>query len=223
VALVGVGWQAALVAGLTLAMSSTAIVVQSLNERGLMKTSAGRATFAVLLFQDVAVIPIFALLPLLAMQPAPTEEATALASLPGWAQTIAVLGAVALIVLAGRYLMQPLFRWVAGTHVREIFVIHPANALEVGHAALGQQVEIIDQPRHGRIVAVRRLGLQRETFGEISSAYPGRIEALDEPERLLDDRDWLLRSFGNVADRHVQIAGLFEHFCDDPSELTDCA
>ena len=120
--LLGVGWQAALVAGLTLAMSSTAIVLQSLNERGLMKTSAGRATFAVLLFQDVAVIPIFALLPLLAMQPAPTEEATALASLPGWAQTIAVLGAVALIVLAGRYLMQPLFRWVAGTHVREIFV-----------------------------------------------------------------------------------------------------
>ena len=120
--LFGVGWQAALVAGLTLAMSSTAIVLQSLNERGLMKTSAGRATFGVLLFQDVAVIPIFALLPLLAMQPAPTEEATALASLPGWAQTIAVLGAVALIVLAGRYLMQPLFRWVAGTHVREIFV-----------------------------------------------------------------------------------------------------
>ncbi|HXS79778.1 MAG TPA: monovalent cation:proton antiporter-2 (CPA2) family protein [Gammaproteobacteria bacterium] len=120
--LAGFSWQVALVAGLTLAMSSTAIVLQSLNERGLMKTAAGRATFAVLLFQDVTVIPILALLPLLAMQSVPTEETTALASLPGWAQTIAVLGAVALIVLAGRFLMQPLFRWVAGTHIREIFV-----------------------------------------------------------------------------------------------------
>ncbi|HEX7238524.1 MAG TPA: monovalent cation:proton antiporter-2 (CPA2) family protein [Gammaproteobacteria bacterium] len=120
--LLGVHWQDSLVVGLVLAMSSTAIVLQSLTERGLMKTSAGRSTFAVLLFQDVSVIPMFALLPLLARQHAPTEESTALASLPGWAQTIAVLGAVALIVLAGRYLMQPLFRWVAGTHVREIFV-----------------------------------------------------------------------------------------------------
>ena len=120
--LLGAPWQAALVVGLTLTMSSTAIVLQSLNERGLFKTSAGRATFAVLLFQDLSVIPMFALLPLLATQAAPTEEATALASLPGWAQTIAVLGAVALIALAGRYLMQPLFRWVAGTHIREIFV-----------------------------------------------------------------------------------------------------
>ena len=120
--LLGVRWQDSLVAGLALAMSSTAIVLQSLNERGLMKTFAGRSTFAVLLFQDVSVIPMFALLPLLATQAAPTEESTALASLPGWAQTIAVLGAVALIVLAGRYLMQPLFRWVAGTQIREIFV-----------------------------------------------------------------------------------------------------
>ncbi|HEX7236291.1 MAG TPA: monovalent cation:proton antiporter-2 (CPA2) family protein [Gammaproteobacteria bacterium] len=120
--LLGVAWHDALVVGLTLAMSSTAIVLQSLNERGLLRTSAGRSTFAVLLFQDVSVIPMFALLPLLAMEPAPTEEATALASLPAWAQTVAVLGAVALIVLAGRYLMQPLFRYVAATHIREIFV-----------------------------------------------------------------------------------------------------
>ena len=133
--LLGVHWQDALVAGLALAMSSTAIVLQSLNERGLMKTSTGRSTFAVLLFQDVAVIPMLALLPLLALQPAPTEEASALASLPSWAQTIAVLGAVALIVLAGRYLMQPLFRWVAGTQIREIFVAF-ALVIVVGIALL---------------------------------------------------------------------------------------
>ena len=137
--LLGVAWQAALVAGLALAMSSTAIVLQSLNERGLMKTSAGRSSFAVLLFQDVSVIPMLALLPLLALQPAPTEEASALASLPGWAQTVAVLGAVAIIVLAGRYLMQPLFRWIAGTQIREIFVAF-ALVIVVGITLLMQYV-----------------------------------------------------------------------------------
>jgi monovalent cation:proton antiporter-2 (CPA2) family protein len=112
----------ALVAGLVLAMSSTAIVLQSLNERGLLKTSAGRASFAVLLFQDVSVIPMLALLPLLAAHPAVTAEGAALAALPAWAQTIAMLGAVVGIVLAGRYLMPRAFRWVAGTGIREIFV-----------------------------------------------------------------------------------------------------
>ncbi len=62
--LFGLGWQGALVAGLALAMSSTAIVLQSLNERGLLKTSAGRSSFAVLLFQDVSIIPMLALLTL---------------------------------------------------------------------------------------------------------------------------------------------------------------
>jgi monovalent cation:proton antiporter-2 (CPA2) family protein len=137
--LAGLDWQVALVAGLALAMSSTAIVLQSLNERGLLRTSAGRATLAVLLFQDVAVIPMLALLPLLATQAPPTEEAAALAALPGWAQTLAVLGAVVSIVLAGRYLMRPLFRWVAGTGIREIFVAF-ALLLVVGITLLMQTV-----------------------------------------------------------------------------------
>ena len=120
--LFGLAWQGALVAGLALAMSSTAIVLQSLNERGLLKTSAGRSSFAVLLFQDVSIIPMLALLPLAASLPAPTDESAAFAALPGWAKTLVVLGVVAAIVLAGRYLMQPLFRWIAGTGIREIFV-----------------------------------------------------------------------------------------------------
>src|SRR5918993_1452764 len=107
--LLGLPWQGALVAGLALAMSSTAIVLQSLNERGLLKTSAGRSSFAVLLFQDISIIPMLALLPLAA-------------ALPPWGRTMVVLAVVAAIVLAGRYLMQPLFRWVAGTGIREIFV-----------------------------------------------------------------------------------------------------
>jgi monovalent cation:proton antiporter-2 (CPA2) family protein len=118
----GLAWQGALVAGLALAMSSTAIVLQSLNERGLLKTSAGRSSFAVLLFQDLSIIPMLALLPLVAALPAPTEESATFAALPAWGRTLVVLGVVATIVLAGRYLMQPLFRWIAGTGIREVFV-----------------------------------------------------------------------------------------------------
>ncbi len=121
--LLGVEWKAALAAGLILAMSSTAIVIQSMNERRLMKTSAGKSIFAVLLFQDVAIIPILALLPLIAIgNGAAREETSLIASFPAWVQTLSVLGAVAIIVLAGRYLMRPLFRFVATSGIREIFV-----------------------------------------------------------------------------------------------------
>ena len=137
--LFGLAWQGALVAGLALAMSSTAIVVQSLNERGLLKTSAGRSSFAVLLFQDVSIIPMLALLPLLAALPAPTDESPAFAALPGWGRTIVVLAVVAAIVLAGRYLMQPLFRWIAGTGIREIFVAF-ALLIVVGITLLMQEI-----------------------------------------------------------------------------------
>ena len=109
--------------GLILAMSSTAIVIQSLNERGQLKTSAGQSSFSVLLFQDIAVIPMLALLPLLAVQQSTSYESSSLiAEFPAWAQTLSVLAAVAAIVLAGRYLMRPLFRFVAQSGIREIFV-----------------------------------------------------------------------------------------------------
>ena len=62
---IGFGWKAALATGLILAMSSTAIVLQSLNERGILKTTAGQSCFSVLLFQDIAAIPLIALVPLL--------------------------------------------------------------------------------------------------------------------------------------------------------------
>ena len=120
---IGLDWKTALAIGLILAMSSTAIVLQSLNERGQLKTSAGQSSFSVLLFQDIAVIPMLALLPLLAVQQATAHESTSLiAELPAWAQTLSVLAAVAAIVLAGRYLMRPLFRFVAQSGIREIFV-----------------------------------------------------------------------------------------------------
>jgi monovalent cation:proton antiporter-2 (CPA2) family protein len=137
--LFGLTWQGGLVAGLALAMSSTAIVLQSLNERGLLKTSAGRSSFAVLLFQDVSIIPMLALLPLAASLPAPTDESAAFAALPAWGKTLVVLGVVAAIVLAGRYLMQPLFRWIAGTGIREIFVAF-ALLIVVGITLLMEEI-----------------------------------------------------------------------------------
>ena len=138
--LLGFSWQAALATGLILAMSSTAIVLQSLNERGLMKTAAGQSCFSVLLFQDIAVIPILAFLPLLATaQPHDAHGATLIGDLPGWAQTLAVLAAVGAIVLAGRFLTRPLFRLVADTGMREVFV-GLALVMVVGIALLMQLV-----------------------------------------------------------------------------------
>ena len=123
--MLGINWRATIATGLILALSSTAIVVQSLSERGQMQTAAGRSIFSVLLFQDIAVIPMFALLPLLAIA-APhageTESLSLVGDLPAWAQTLAVLAAVALIIFAGRYLMRPAFRFVAASGTREIFV-----------------------------------------------------------------------------------------------------
>ena len=119
----GADWKAALATGLILAMSSTAIVIQSLKERSQLKTSAGQSSFSVLLFQDISVIPMLALLPLLAVyQPAGQESSSLIAGLPAWLQTLSVLAAVSAIVLAGRFLMRPLFRFVAQSGIREIFV-----------------------------------------------------------------------------------------------------
>src|SRR5204863_1639728 len=91
--LCGLTWQSSLAVGLTLAMSSTAIVLQSLGERGLMKTPAGESSFAVLLFQDIAIIPILALMPLLAVDPGAgrASHLGMIGNLPGWLQGLAVV------------------------------------------------------------------------------------------------------------------------------------
>ncbi len=120
----GLSWQASLAAGLALAMSSTAIVLQTLNEKGMMRTAGGQSSFAVLLFQDISVIPILAILPLLALPAAGAGDAghqSLLSGLPGWMQTLGVLLAVALVILAGRFVIVPLLRLVARTHLRELF------------------------------------------------------------------------------------------------------
>ncbi|HTN98333.1 MAG TPA: monovalent cation:proton antiporter-2 (CPA2) family protein [Nordella sp.] len=139
--LYGLAWKTSLTIGLILAMSSTAIVLQSLAERRQLKTSGGQAVFSVLLFQDIAVIPILALLPLLAIsgEALPHGEAGYLTTLPAWQQALTVFAAVGLIVLAGRFLMRPLFRLIAMTGLREIFVAL-ALALVVGITLLMETV-----------------------------------------------------------------------------------
>jgi len=131
----GLTWKMGLACGLILAMSSTAIVLQTLNERSLLKTPGGQATFAVLLFQDIAVIPILALLPLLAFEASSHV-------MPGVApgrQALFTLGAITAIVLAGRYTLRPVFRFIAATKLRELFTA-TALLLVVGIAMLMQKV-----------------------------------------------------------------------------------
>jgi monovalent cation:H+ antiporter-2, CPA2 family len=129
----GLTWQVALAVGMALALSSTAIVLQSLQEKGLTKTTGGQGVFSVLLFQDIAVIPMLALFPLLAtLQVGGSDDAHHgasagpiqdwLAHQPGWMVTLLVIGAVIAIILAGRYVFQPVLGIVARTHVREVFV-----------------------------------------------------------------------------------------------------
>jgi monovalent cation:proton antiporter-2 (CPA2) family protein len=137
-------WKAAVAIGLTLAMSSTAIVLQSLEEKGLMKSAGGQSSFAVLLFQDIAVIPMLAIFPLLATSAAGAGDASHAATtwvegLPAWARSLAVLGAVAAIVLAGRYIIRPAFRAIAATRLRELFTA-AALLLVIGIALLMTQV-----------------------------------------------------------------------------------
>ena len=146
--LFGLDWRIALTVGLILALSSTAIVLQTLKEKGLTKTEGGRGAFSVLLFQDIAVIPMLALIPLLEM-PAMAETgkklavATAevhgqidwLSNLPNWMYALVVLGAIGLVVFGGFYLSRPLFRFVAQSGLREVFTA-TALMLVIGIAAL---------------------------------------------------------------------------------------
>jgi CPA2 family monovalent cation:H+ antiporter-2 len=122
-------WHVALTIGVTLSLSSTAIVLQTLNEKRLMQTSGGRGAFSVLLMQDLAVIPILAFLPLLALPgaraiaEAARGEHTSLSiidNLPAWGVTMATLGAVVGVVLTGHFLVRPAYRFVHSARLREI-------------------------------------------------------------------------------------------------------
>jgi len=111
----GFGWKSALIVGLALALSSTAVGLQILAEHKQLGSPHGRLAFAILLFQDLAAIPILALIPLLGAQHAPTtsgEDAMAV---------LRTIGVIAAVAVGGRYLLRPVFRIVARTQIAEIF------------------------------------------------------------------------------------------------------
>lgn len=136
--LLGQVWSVALAIGLILAMSSTAIVTQTLNEKGLMRSDGGQASFSVLLFQDIAVIPMLALIPLLALPELMAAVGQAedhsgghgdaglnlnlVEGLPGWQTALVTLAAIGVVIVAGRYLTGPIFRYIAKARLRELFV-----------------------------------------------------------------------------------------------------
>ncbi len=116
----------AMASGLILSLSSTAIALQMLKEKNRLQSDGGQNSFSVLLFQDIAVIPILAFLPLLSPvteheTPASSGVASLIDALPFWGQTFVVLSAVIIIVLCGRYAMTPVFRLIARTRLRELF------------------------------------------------------------------------------------------------------
>ena len=125
--LAGIGWAGALVLGAGLSLSSTAIVLPMLGERELLSSSAGRDAFAVLLFQDMAFIPLVALVPLLAGSDVPTH-------IP-WTGVAKGVAAIAVILIGGNFLVRPVFRLVGGAKTQEVFTA-TALLLVVGTAAL---------------------------------------------------------------------------------------
>lgn len=117
-------WQVGLTMGMAMALSSTAIVLQSLKEKNQLDSSSGKMSFGVLLMQDIAVIPILAALPLLASgvsQSSAEAHGGILENQPGWIQTLMIFGAIGLVVLLGRYGFGPLLNWVSKTKLRELF------------------------------------------------------------------------------------------------------
>jgi glutathione-regulated potassium-efflux system ancillary protein KefC len=131
--LAGAPWTLALVAALGLAMSSTAIGLSVLAERNLTPTTSGQSVLSVALLQDVAAIPILALVPLLAASHA-AESAGG-----GWLAAAKAVGVIAAIVLGGRLLLRPALRWIAGSATPEIFTA-AALLLVVATASLMQWV-----------------------------------------------------------------------------------
>ncbi|UPQ87780.1 glutathione-regulated potassium-efflux system protein KefB [Vibrio sinaloensis] len=126
--LVGTSWQTSLVIGMGLALSSTAIALRVIDEQGLAGSETGQSGFAVLLFQDIAVIPMLALLPVLAGNTA-----------GDWLDALWMLAGVAGLLVGGHYLLRPLFRYVVLSGVRELFTV-AALLLVIGIALVMKQI-----------------------------------------------------------------------------------
>ena len=166
----GQPWSIALAIGLVFSLSSTAIVLQTLNEKGLMKSDGGQSSFSVLLFQDIAVIPMLALLPLLALPElgdvgtghaidtanahggdAESHASMSLvAGMNGWQTTLITIAAIATVIVAGNWLTGPVFRFIASAGLRELFTA-AALMMVVGIALLMSLVGL--SPALGTFIA----------------------------------------------------------------------
>lgn len=141
----GLNWQVSLTVGLIFALSSTAIVLQTFQEKGLQQTEGAKSAFSILLFQDIAVIPMLALIPLMAIPElagainqvaSGTSHSDSLVEgLPGWLYGLIIIGSIAFVTVGGHYLSRPLFKYVASSGLREIFTA-TALMLIIGIAAL---------------------------------------------------------------------------------------
>jgi len=111
----GLNWNNAFIVAMALSLSSTAIALQILNEKNLLSTHTGNSAFSVLLFQDIAVIPMMAIIPLLGGTDVGSEGNLLL-------DISMVVGVIALVIIGGHYLTEPIFRIIARTHMREMFI-----------------------------------------------------------------------------------------------------
>lgn len=139
--------------GFVITMSSTAIILQTISERGLNQSNAGKSSFAVLLFQDIMVIPMMAIIPLLAVStntPISTEADSWLNGAPVFMKTLAILGAISMIFVVGNYIVNPLFKSVGRLQIREIYTAS-ALLLVVGVSLLMRMVGL--SPALGAFIA----------------------------------------------------------------------
>ena len=207
----GLAWNMALAVGMVLALSSTAIVLQTLNEKGLMRSDGGQSSFSVLLFQDIAVIPMLALLPLLVTPEllAGLAEATAddhggmslVEGLAGWQTALVVIAAIAAVVFLGGRVTAPIFRYVARARLRELFTA-TALMMVIGVALLMSLVGL--SPALGTFLAGVMLA---------ESEYRHELESDIDPFRGLFLGVFFISvgagiDFGVLSEEFVLIAGL---------------
>jgi glutathione-regulated potassium-efflux system ancillary protein KefC len=197
----GLPWRVAIAVGLVFAMSSTAIVLTTLAERSLLHTRGGQATFSVLLFQDIAVIPILAVFPLLAVGGVEGTRHDGGDPRSAWISGLMLLGAVAVIVAAGRFVVRPVFQFLARVRLRESFIAF-ALMLVVGIALLMKQVGLSEA-----------LGTFLAGVVLADSEYRHELEADIEPFKGLLLGLFFIsvgaqNDFGLLADRPATILGI---------------
>jgi CPA2 family monovalent cation:H+ antiporter-2 len=209
--LLGQVWSVALAIGLVFSLSSTAIVLQTFNEKGLMKSDGGQGGLSVLLFQDIAVIPMLALLPLLALsaltgdaggqsaaelaEPAHDAGMSLVAGLNNWQTTLVTVAAIAAVIIGGRRLTAPMFRYIASARLRELFTAS-ALLLIVFIALLMSLVGL--SPALGTFLAGVVLA---------NSEYRHELESNIEPFKGL-----LLGLFFMTVGASINFVLLFDHF-----------